>query len=137
MGGAVGTVAYGGAGPLHASLVARELNVRKVIIPRHPGHFCAYGMLYASLRYDVVQTSAKVLNDLDLDQAQREFSALEQQGRAVLDRVGIELEETRVSWYADMRYEGQEHTIKIRLPALPRHPDHGLGGEDDHDRARL
>lgn len=111
-------VAYGGAGPLHASLVARELNVRKVIIPRHPGHFCAYGMLYASLRYDVVQTTAKTLNDLDLDQAQREFSALEQQGRAVLDRVGIELQETKVSWYADMRYQGQEHTIKIRLPSL-------------------
>jgi N-methylhydantoinase A len=110
-------VAYGGAGPLHASLVARELNVRKVIVPRHPGHFCAYGMLYASLRYDVVQTAARVLNDLDLDQVQREFSALEQQGRAVLDRVGIELEETKVSWYADMRYQGQEHTIKIRLPS--------------------
>jgi N-methylhydantoinase A len=110
-------VAYGGAGPLHASQVARELNVRKVIIPRHPGHFCAYGMLYASLRYDVVQTTALSLAGLDLERAQREFAALEAQGRDVLKRVGVELEEIKVSWYADMRYQGQEHTIKIRLPS--------------------
>ena len=38
-------VAYGGAGPLHAVLVARELQIPRVIIPNAPGHFSAYGML--------------------------------------------------------------------------------------------
>ena len=49
-------VAYGGAGPLHASAVARELAIGTVVIPRAPGHFSAYGMLVADLRRDFVNT---------------------------------------------------------------------------------
>ena len=48
-------VAYGGAGPLHAAMVARELRIAKVVIPRAPGHFSAYGMLVADLRRDFVK----------------------------------------------------------------------------------
>jgi len=110
-------VAYGGAGPLHAAAVARELGVKTVIIPRHPGHFCAYGMLYANLRYDLVQTSASLLPELDFAEAERQFHALEQQGRTTLGQVGVALDQVNISRYADMRYQGQEHTIKIRLPS--------------------
>src|SRR5215831_19222906 len=49
-------VAYGGAGPLHATMVARELRIAKVVVPRAPGHFSAYGMLVAELRRDFVKT---------------------------------------------------------------------------------
>jgi N-methylhydantoinase A len=49
-------VAFGGAGPLHAVLVARELQMPRVIIPNAPGHFSAYGMLVADLRRDYVRT---------------------------------------------------------------------------------
>src|SRR5213596_824789 len=49
-------VAYGGAGPLHAAMVARELRIAQVIVPRAPGHFSAYGMLVAELRRDFVKT---------------------------------------------------------------------------------
>jgi N-methylhydantoinase A len=49
-------VAYGGAGPLHAAMVARELRIAKVVVPRAPGHFSAYGMLVAELRRDFVKT---------------------------------------------------------------------------------
>ena len=48
-------VAYGGAGPLHAAMVARELRIAKVVVPRAPGHFSAYGMLVAELRRDFVK----------------------------------------------------------------------------------
>ena len=48
--------AYGGAGPLHAAMVARELRIGKVVVPRAPGHFSAYGMLMADLRRDFVHT---------------------------------------------------------------------------------
>ena len=48
-------IAYGGAGPLHASAIAREIGMRRVIIPLAPGHFCAFGMLHADLRYDLVK----------------------------------------------------------------------------------
>ena len=56
-------VAYGGAGPLHAAMVARELRIAKVVIPRAPGHFSAYGMLVADLRRDFVNTWFKPLAD--------------------------------------------------------------------------
>src|SRR6266403_4981496 len=49
-------IAYGGAGPLHASAIAREIGMRRVIVPRAPGHFCAFGMLFSDLRYDFVRT---------------------------------------------------------------------------------
>ena len=49
-------VAYGGAGPLHAVEVAREIGIRKVIIPGAPGVFSAFGMLFSDLRYDYVRT---------------------------------------------------------------------------------
>lgn len=109
-------VAYGGAGPLHAAAVAKELGVRTVIIPRHPGHFCAYGMLYANLRYDLVRMFASPLPELDFADAERQYQALEHEGRTILGQVGVALEQVNVSRYADMRYLGQEHTIKIRLP---------------------
>src|SRR5262249_35822361 len=78
-------IAYGGAGPLHAAEIARELGIRTVIIPNHPGHFCAYGMLYADLKYDVVQTMAIGLEQLDLADADKQFAALEARGRTSLE----------------------------------------------------
>ena len=110
-------VAYGGAGPLHAAAVARELGVKTVIIPRQPGHFCAYGMLYANLRYDLMRLSPSPLEALNFDTAETVFAELEVDGRKMLAQVGLPLEHIHVSRYADMRYLGQEHTIKIRLPA--------------------
>src|SRR5258708_14680320 len=50
-------VAYGGAGPLHAAEVARELGIRTVIVPHAPAVFSAFGMLFSDLRYDFVKTS--------------------------------------------------------------------------------
>jgi N-methylhydantoinase A len=109
-------IAYGGAGPLHAAEIARELGIRTVIIPNHPGHFCAYGMLYADLKYDVVQTMALGLEQLDLADAEKQFATLEGRGRASLNEIKVKLATVSVSRFADMRYRGQEHTLKIRLP---------------------
>ena len=47
-------VVYGGAGPLHASAIAREIGIKQVLIPFAPGYFSAYGMLFSDLRYDYV-----------------------------------------------------------------------------------
>ncbi len=60
-------VAYGGAGPLHAAMIARELRIAKVIIPFAPGHFSAYGMLFADLRRDLVNTWFKPLDAASFD----------------------------------------------------------------------
>ena len=109
-------IAYGGAGPLHGADIARELGIRTVIIPNHPGHFCAYGMLHADLKYDVVQTMATGLEQLDLADAEKQFVTLEERGRTSLKEVKVDLKATSAARFADMRYRGQEHTLKIRLP---------------------
>ena len=74
-------VAYGGAGPLHAVAVARELGMRKVIVPPAPGVFSAFGMLFSDLRYDFVRTWFTRLDDADFAELERIYAELEEQGR--------------------------------------------------------
>src|SRR6202030_4198971 len=77
-------VAYGGAGPLHAVAVAREIGMRKVIVPSAPGVFSAFGMLFSDLRYDFVRTWFTPLDDAPFDEIERVYRALEQQGREAI-----------------------------------------------------
>jgi N-methylhydantoinase A len=72
-------------------------------------------MLYADLKYDVVQTMAVGLEQLDLAEAEKQFLDLEQRGRASLKEINVSLTGVSVARFADMRYRGQEHTLKIRL----------------------
>ena len=66
-------VAYGGAGPLHAVAVAREIGIRNVIIPGAPGVFSAFGMLFSDLRYDYVRTHLMQLADAPFDEIEQVF----------------------------------------------------------------
>ena len=77
-------VAYGGAGPLHAVEVAREIGMRKVIVPSAPGVFSAFGMLFSDLRYDFVRTWFTALEDASFDAIGRVYRALEDEGRAAI-----------------------------------------------------
>src|SRR5690242_13663863 len=70
-------VAYGGAGPLHAVAVAREIGMRKVIIPRAPGVFSAFGMLFSDLRYDFVRTWLSRLEEASFDELGNVYRELE------------------------------------------------------------
>ena len=108
-------VAYGGAGPLHASSVARELSIGIVIIPRAPGHFSACGMLVADLRRDFVNTWFTPLADASFPEMERIFAEMERQGRETVGR-GQTLSGVEVRRSADMRYVGQEHAVTVELP---------------------
>jgi len=110
-------VAYGGGGPLHAASVAKELSIGTVIVPQAPGHFSALGMLLADFRRDYVQTLFKRLDDLDMDELEQAFRALELEGRDALERSGIASERIVFERAADMRYVGQEHAVAVRMPA--------------------
>jgi N-methylhydantoinase A len=109
-------VAYGGAGPLHAVEVAREIGVRRVIIPNAPGVFSAFGMLYADLRYDYVRTWPVRLEDASFDDFARIYGELEDEGRRAIAAASVKPEEITVSRAADMRYVGQEHAVTVDLP---------------------
>jgi N-methylhydantoinase A len=109
-------VAYGGNGPLHGAAVARELQIRKLIIPQAPGHFSAVGMLMADLRRDFVQTLFRRVRELDTDTLEQEFLKLEAEGRAALESSGIATDRIVFERSADMRYVGQEHSVAVRMP---------------------
>lgn len=109
-------VAYGGAGPLHATEVARELGIRKVIIPQAPGVFSAFGMLFSDLRYDFVRTWFAPLTDAPFDQIEQVYRELERQGREAVGNSSIKPREVTVRRAADMRYVGQEHAVTVDLP---------------------
>jgi len=109
-------IAYGGAGPLHASAIAREIGMRRVIVPRAPGHFCAFGMLFSDLRYDFVRTWFARLADVSFDTIERIYESLITDGRKALAASGVEARGAAVSRAADMRYVGQEHPVTVEPP---------------------
>ena len=109
-------VAYGGAGPLHAALVARELRIAKVVIPRAPGHFSAYGMLVADLRRDFVNTWFTPLAEASFPTMESIYAEMERRGREAVKQSQVAVSGTAVQRAADMRYVGQEHAVTVELP---------------------
>lgn len=108
-------VVYGGAGPLHASAIARELGIRKVLIPYAPGYFSAYGMLFSDLRYDYVRSVFRHLSGLSFDEIEAIYKGMEDEGRAAIDASEIRPDDIVFERAADMRYIGQEHAVTVDL----------------------
>jgi N-methylhydantoinase A len=109
-------VAYGGAGPLHAVEVARELGMRRVIVPMAPGVFSAYGMLFSDLRYDFVRTWFTRLDDASFDEIEAVYQELEDDGRRSIGATSVRPEQIAIKRAVDMRYVGQEHAVTVDLP---------------------
>jgi len=108
---------YGGGGPLHGSELARALRIPRVIVPPEPGNFSALGMLLADPRLDAAQTFVVRLDDAALQAASARYADLEAEAGAALRREFGEAGTIAFAREADMRYKGQQHSIKIPLPA--------------------
>jgi N-methylhydantoinase A len=104
-------IAFGGAGPLHAVAIAREISIPQVVIPKLPGNFSALGMLMAEWRQDFVRTLIGELDRLAAAQVAQAFADLHDAAVAALKRDG--LAGGVFNFAADLRYRGQEHTIAI------------------------
>lgn len=109
-------VAYGGAGPLHAVAVAREIGIRRVIIPGAPGVFSAFGMLFSDLRYDFVRTHLMPLADAPFEEIEAVFRTLERQGHEAIAAASVKPQRITIKRALDMRYVGQEHPVTVELP---------------------
>jgi N-methylhydantoinase A len=105
-------VAYGGAGPLHATALARDLGCRAVVVPPAPGVLSALGLLLAPARYEASRTVMAPAGD-DLTSA---WQALEAQAREELERQGVSGDIT-LTRLADARYTGQSHELRITVEA--------------------
>jgi N-methylhydantoinase A len=109
-------VAYGGAGPLHAVAVAREIGIRRVIIPQAPGLFSAFGMLFSDLRYDFVRTWLGRLAEASFPEMEKIYRTLEAEGRAAIAGTSVKPQKITIKRSADMRYVGQEHAVTVDIP---------------------
>jgi N-methylhydantoinase A len=123
-------IAFGGAGPLHAVAIAREISIPTVVIPKLPGNFSALGMLMAQWRHDFVRTLVGDLGMIDAHGAARAFDELRVAGEEALAR--DQLAGGQFDFAADLRYRGQEHTIPI---AVARAQD--LTADSEGTRARF
>ena len=120
-------IAFGGAGPLHAVAIAREIFIPRVIIPRYPGNFSALGMLLAPWRQDFVRTFVGDLAHIDKAVAGAAFDELRNAGNERIALEGLNASDTDMQFAADLRYRGQEHTIPVPLGGAD---DLAAGGSD-------
>ena len=108
-------VAFGGGGPLHAAGVARELGLRQIIVPRHPGLFSARGIAIADFNHDYIQSVIRPISDMTIGDVKQMIAALERQAAADLDTEGLPGHCRDVTPALDLRYVGQTTEITVPL----------------------
>ena len=106
-------VAFGGAGPMHAAELARELGIREVIIPPIPGGFSALGLVATDLKRDYVKTHFIALHEADKSAVAAAFGDMETAARAMLTAANIPQEQWRLERSADLRYGRQAYELSV------------------------
>jgi N-methylhydantoinase A len=107
--------AFGGAGPLHAAALARELGIPKLLIPARPGITNALGCVVADLRHDYVKTVNKPLSSLPDGLVQQVLDEQIAEGKATLERDGVTVDDIQVLHTADMQFQGQSHLLTVAI----------------------
>ena len=127
-------VAFGGAGPVHATALARELEIPKVIVPLYPGNFSAFAMLLTDLKHDYVQTLAVDFAVADPSEVERVFASMEAEGKEHLTAEGVTDKSISVLRFLDMRYVGQEHSVSVPISAEKFREDIRLQIKESFDK---
>lgn len=109
--------AFGGAGPLHAVALAKELNVPNVLIPARPGITNALGCVVADLRHDFVRTLNRPLDGVDMADVHAVLAGQEAEGRRLIGLEKVALTTVRAEYSADMQFVGQTHLLRVQLPS--------------------
>jgi N-methylhydantoinase A len=107
---------FGGAGPLHAGALARELGIPTILVPPAPGILCALGLLVEDLRADAVRTWVGRLDARSLSALAKVFRELEAAASQWLDRERVPAERRQLSRWVDLRYEGQNYELLVPVP---------------------
>jgi N-methylhydantoinase A len=107
-------VAFGGAGPVHAAFLAKELEIKRVVIPQRPGAFSAWGMLETTLRHDSARPFYFSVEDPAVPgQLAKLIRDLANEGRTTLRNEGVSPSDVSLRYRADMRYVGQEYSVAV------------------------
>lgn len=112
-------MAFGGAGPLHAARLARELDMSRIIVPPAPGILCAMGLLLTDLRADFAISRLMPLDGAALEPLEAGFADLEAQAEAWFASERIAAERQVLTRNVDMRYMGQNYELSVPMPAGP------------------
>jgi N-methylhydantoinase A len=114
-------VAFGGSGPVHAASIARELGIRQVVIPPHPGVFSAVGLLRARLEFHAKKTYLRRTALLTPDELAQQIDELETGARSGIGHTRLESGPFEFDPWVEMRYIGQGFELPVKLP--PRGDD--------------
>ncbi|MBZ9868543.1 hydantoinase/oxoprolinase family protein [Mesorhizobium sp. CA15] len=109
--------AFGGAGPLHATALARELGLPRVLVPARPGITNALGCVVADLRHDFVNTINQPVGGLDEARLREVLERHRNEGEALIAKEAVKPDAIRVTHSADMQFVGQTHIINVPLPS--------------------
>ncbi|HUF42110.1 MAG TPA: hydantoinase/oxoprolinase family protein [Verrucomicrobiae bacterium] len=108
-------VAFGGAGPVHAALLALELKIPWVLVPASPGVHSAMGLLVSDLKRDYIQTHFADLEALDIEEVQRRFETMENTAQQEFESQGIPPERIVHERAIDLRYSIQKYELPVPL----------------------
>ncbi len=111
--------AFGGAGPLHASAIAKELAIPTVLVPARPGITNALGCVVADLRQDFVQTINTPLASLDENVLNDVFKKQERNGEDIIRKEPVEIVSLQINRSLDMQFVGQTHILNVVFDDLP------------------
>jgi N-methylhydantoinase A len=109
-------MAFGGAGPLHAARLARELEIGRVLVPRNPGILCAMGLLLTDLRADFAATRLVRASESSASIVAEAFAGLADTAEAWFTQEDIAPADRRTVRTADMRYHGQNYELAVSVP---------------------
>lgn len=112
-------VAFGGAGPIHAAQLARELGVPRVVVPPHPGINCATGLLQTPVRHTYLRSSVGMLRDFPPERMNEIFEELEAQAYADLAAEGFARDAATLRRRVDLRYQQQGYQLTVEAPPEP------------------
>ncbi len=108
-------VPFGGAGPMHACLTAEELGIETVMVPEMPGIFSAWGMLQCDIRQDAVRTLKSTINKDLIESIRQKYHEMQDEVLLMLKQQNIGEEQSEYQRIADVRYLGQEYTVRVQL----------------------
>ncbi len=108
-------MAFGGAGPLHACEVAKELGIREVLIPPNPGTLCSLGLLMADTKFDLSRSRIMLAVPENIAAANQVFKEMLEEGQRLLDKEKIPEKQRSFTASVDARYERQNYEINIPL----------------------
>ncbi|MCK4930828.1 MAG: hydantoinase/oxoprolinase family protein, partial [Candidatus Aminicenantes bacterium] len=108
-------VVAGGAGPVHACMIAQELEIPVMIIPKESSIFCAAGMLMSDLKHDFVRTYSTPLHGMDVEKFRTLFNDMEKEATELLKSEHIPESAIRHIYSLDMRYVKQYHEVNVEI----------------------